>query len=338
MTENEFLQLAQQRFGYQPKPKAVITDPLDSLDGPTVRELLPDFLRNVAGNPRKTEHPLIDDILSQKLTLRDLQTRSGMTATDFAVAMQDSLAVLLTSKFALFSSDFNQFSRSIDAPNFKPLATATLSAAEPSEVFEGAELLTIKAKVTEGGRKGQLRSFGGKISFSRAIWETFGGELIESILAYANVFAQIEQRIVAETLEAATLTTATGSLNAAGLGVASKTLRSALNAAGQTCGLGIHCLMVPPALEATARQLRADMGQWPATIVVNSFLTSDTRFFAFANPVLSAPLIRLKLRYGGVPLIFTNKNEMALKAEFSMSHDVDYIIDSAVPGIVEVAP
>lgn len=338
MTHDEFLAEASRRFGYQQKPKAVIQDPLESLDGPTVKELLPDFLRNQVGNPRKVEHPLIDDILQQKLTLRDLQTRSGLTASDFAVAMQDSLAVLLVSKFGLFSADFSQYSRSVDAPNFKPLATATLSAAEPAEVFEGAELPTIKAKVTEGGRKGQLRSFGGKISFSRVVWETYGGELVEGILAYANVFAQIEQRIVAETLEAATLTSATASLSVAGLGVASKTLRSALNAAGQTCGLGIHCLVIPPALEATARQLRADMAGWPAFVVVNSFLTSDTRFFVFANPILSAPLLRLRLRYGGVPRIYLNKNEMALKAQFSFEHDVDYVIDSNVPGIVEVAP
>ena len=338
MTHDEFLAEASRRFGYRKPAKPVIQDPLDALDGPTVKELLPDYLRNQVGNPRKVEHPLIDDILQQKLTLRDLQTRSGLTASDFAVVMQDSLAVLLVSKFGLFSADFNQFSRSIDAPNFKPLATATLSAAEPAEVFEGAELPTIKAKVTEGGRKGQLRSFCGKISFSRAVWETYGGELVEGILAYANVFAQIEQRIVAETLESATLTTATGSLNAAGLGVASKTLRSALNAAGQTCGLGIHCLVIPPALEATARQLRADMGGWPAFVVVNSFLTSDVRYFAFANPVLSAPLLRLRLRYGGVPRIYTNKNEMALKAQFAFEHDVDYVVTPAVPGIVEVAP
>lgn len=340
MSAEEFEAEMFRRFGHRiPKKIAAdLDDPLDALSDPAViREMMADYFRAHIGiGDFRKYHPVLPFVLRERLSLADLRNRSGMTTGDFGAAMQTGIAELLVSKYQLFSGDFPKISRALPVTDFRKVELSTFNSEEPKEQVEDAPLTAIKAKVTEGARKGKLRTFGATISFSRVIWETFGDQLAQGILDYAAVFSGIEMRVIAETVEAASTPTASGSLNAAGLGSAAKAMRDDLNDAGAKCGLGIYSLMVPPALEATARQLRADMGGWPAHIVANQHLTSDSAFYCFADPALSAPLLRLQLRGAGEPKIYVNTRDF-MSVQFALQHDFDYLLSPAVPGIVKVS-
>lgn len=302
-----------------------------------LEDLLPDFFEAHQGRGNlKTRHPMVNAILRDSLSLGDLATRSGLSTADFAAVTTNALSGLMVSKFEPYLKTFETFSRGVNAANFKPQHHADVSTPEPAEAEQEGELKAIKATITEGARRGQLRVFGGRLGFSRQLWLTFGVELAEAVASYADVFAQIELRLVAEAIEAGSPPTASGGCTVAGLGAAAKVLRDDLNAAGQKCGLGAHCWMVPPALEATARQLRYGMGNWPANIVVNQFLTSDTTSFLFADPALSSPLWRYRLRDSGMPKLFANSKELWLKTEFVLSHEVDFVLSPTIPGLVKL--
>ena len=324
---------------YRRRPDLRPRDPFDvsTIQPDDLEDLLPDFFEAHRGaGDIKTRHPLINVILRENLSLSDLQTRSGLTTADFSAVTTNSLSHLMASRFEPYLTAFGLFARNINAPNFKTQHHASLDTAEPKEVVEDGELKPVTTTIVEGARKGQLRVFGGRLSFSRQLWLTFGAELAEAVAAHADVFAQIEMRLAAEAIEAGSPPTASGGCTATGLGNAAKVLRDDLNAAGQKCGLGAHCLMVPSALEATARTLQYGMGGWPAHLVVNPFLTSDSTTYLFADPALSAPLWRYRLRDAGRPNLYTNSRELWLKAEFAMTHEIDWVLTGTIPGLVKL--
>ncbi len=322
--------------GLGARPAGVSAADLDHLTPADLCELMPDYLRAGGAHSRKL-HPLAVELHKEKVTLGELRervTRSGMTSSDFSNVLAGGLKVLLISQFANYTADFRQIARDVPAPNYLPVQTVTLDFAEPPAASEDAPLDSLGVKVT-AGTAGQLTQYAGTISFSRQVWLTYGSDLLAGIQGYAAVYAAIEQRLIATLLEAATLTTAaTASLGLAGLEKVAKAMRvTEVNKAGQPCGLGIHALIVPAPLELTARTLRAAMDGFPAYIVVNPYLSSDTTWYAVANPSLSAKLLRLTLRDAAGPSIYMNDREVS-RMMFAVSWDVGYSL-SAMPGLIK---
>lgn len=213
-----------------------------------------------------------------------------------------------------------------------------LSVQEPGEVVDGGDFGPLKFKITEAARSGKLRQFGGKVKFSKAVWWSYGEMLSESITDFAGtVFSGIEMRLIAEMLEAASLTTVTSpALTAAGLQNAAA-MRAQLNGAGQKSNLSIASIIVPPALEMTAKTVRTSLDWAGLNIVINSELTSSERWYAVCNPIFSAPILRLQLRGAGVPRVYSSIRDSGLETgmAFAVDHSVDFVIASA-PGLVRV--
>lgn len=317
--------------------RAPATRPADDLDRLTpadVADCIGDYLRAQSGPTPRNCHPLVPGLLRERTTLLELKTRSGMTSGDFAGALSGGMKQLLITKFANYTADFRQIAADSPTVDFKPADTVTLDLAVPPEVPEDMELPTIPAKVT-AGTTGALKTYAGKLSFSRALWTTYGTEILAGIQEYAAIFSAIEQQLLAALLESATLTTATtAALALAGLEKVANAMRvTEVNKAGQPCGLGIHALIVPAALESTARSLRFSLGGYPAYIVVNPKLSSDSTWYAVANPTLSAKLLRLTLRNSSGPSVYMNDRQ-AERMEFAISHDVGYTL-SAQPGLIK---
>ncbi|MBK8184925.1 MAG: hypothetical protein IPK63_19370 [Candidatus Competibacteraceae bacterium] len=66
-------------------------------------------------------------------------------------------------------------------------------------------------------------------------------------------------------------------------------------------------------------------------------LTSDTTWYAVADPQLSAPVTRLVLQSSPNPRIYLNP--LIIEGfESAVQHDVDFVPLSGVPGIVKVSP
>jgi hypothetical protein len=305
------------------------------------RDLLPDFLRLTVnlGRPDRM-NPLAVQAYRDQLSLEQLQQRSGLTSSDFGTALEDALKVLLISTFEASNGDIDRVCRTADVANYKSINLPTLGLSTPTEFFEDSEFPSLKTEIVEGGRAGKLRQFGGKISFSKAVWSSLSSELMEGMLSYSrSIFPALEKQVLAQTLEAATWTTGSGALGVAGLEVAAKNLRNALSPAGQKCGLPISALILPSALEMTARTLREAMGWRELGLVVLPDLTSDTTWFAVCDPRLSAPLLRLKLGLlGGVPRIYSNQRGLVLGAQFAVEHSFDIVASPNVPGLVEMSP
>jgi hypothetical protein len=316
------------------EPDARPADPLAHLTPYDVRDCMGDYLRAQSGPLPRHHHPLVPALLRERVNLQELKTRGGMTTADFAGALGDGVKSLLVTKFANYTSDFRLIARDAPTVDFKPQDTVTLDLAAPGEVDDSVSLPALPVKVT-AGQSGVLKTYAGTMSFSRAIWTTYGVEILAGIQSYASVFAAVEQQIIAGLLQGATLTTsASSALTVAGLEKVAKAMRvTEKNEAGQPCGLGIHAVIVPAALEMTARTLRAAMDGYPAHIVINPFLSSDTTWFAVANPALSAKLHRLTLRNSSGPSVYMDGTQSE-RMRFAVSHDCGYSI-TAQPGIIK---
>ncbi len=317
------------------------TRSLDYLTDNDVFELLPDLLTLQAGRSLRADkaHPLALAAHKERMPLVGLRDAAGMTASDFSNALEDGLSQLLKSSFAPSNADVQRVSRTVEVQDFKEVDFPTISMEEPGEEAEDAnETAPLKMSITEGDRKGKLRTFSGKIRFARHVWMTWGTELAAAITDYSqSVFPGIERRLMAECLEAATWTTGTGSLGTTGLDVAAKALRDQLNGAGQKCGLPIAALIVPSKLEMTARATRELLGWRELGITVLPDLSSDTTWFAVADPQLSAPVARLVLQSSPNPRIYRNPRILE-GFEAAVQHDVDFVSLSGVPGVVEMSP
>lgn len=338
LSREEFEAELQRRFGYSAHKKPAVdidADPLDALsDKRTVAELLPDFFAaQVEDRPWRQWHPLLRPILNDRLSLQDIETRSGMSRSDFGNTMTSGIAELLGQRWKDLTADNDKICRTVPLDDYRQTNIGSFTIAEPVEVPEGLDIPKAKAAVTEAARQGRLRQFGAKFGFSRAAFMTWGENLVQQIIDFAPVFSQTEWRVVAETLEAGTITTsASSALSVAGFNSVASTMRNQLNAAGGKCNLPISAIVVPEQLEATALVLREALGQ-PFDVLVNCHLTSATTWYAFTDPKLSAPLLRLRLRGNSAPRLYSNFEDL-MKVEFALSHDFDYVL-SGTAGIVK---
>lgn len=314
---------------------------LDYLTGNDVFELLPDLLTMQSGRSLRADkaHPLALAAHKERMPLLGLRDAAGMTASDFGTALEVGLSQLLKSSFTPSNTDVQRVTKTIEVRDFKDVGFPTISMEEPGEEAEDAhETAPLKMSITEGDRKGRLRTFSGKIRFARHVWLTWGTELAAAITDYSqSIFPGIERRLLAECLEGATWTTGTGSLSIAGMETAATALRDQTNGAGQKCGLGIAALIVPSKLEMTARVVREGLGWRDLGITVLPDLTSDTTWYAVADPQLSAPVTRLVLQSSPNPRIYLNPRIIE-GFEAAVQHDVDFVPLSGVPGIVKVSP
>lgn len=332
MTQDEF-----ERELYRRRPDLRPTYRQPELTANDVYDLLPDFLRAQAGTRSATEHPLVERLIREKQTLHGIRSEAGMTAVDFLSAMANSLSQLSASRFEDANADIQKIVADTVVENYKSVALPTLSMPEPSEMSEESGFKQLKFVITESARSGKLRVFGGKVRFSKSVWTSYGEFLAGEIQAYTSVFSLIEQRLIAETLEAGSLTTATSApLTIAGLNKADNSLRDQTNGAGQKCNLSISAVVIPPELHCTARVVRAAL-DWPElAIIVNNSLTSATTWYAFANPQTSGALLRLKLRNAGVPVVYDSARESGPETgmSFALEHSVDFVLSGA-PGLIK---
>ena len=335
MSKEEFEAELQRRFGWKQKPKAVIQDPLEALDGPTVKELLPDLLRAVASRRNtRNEHPLIVPILRENLSLDGLRIRANMTLADFGSAMADSLSILVYQKFSTASTQLDKVVANVDLSNFKDHSLASLSVPEPPELIEESQAFdSMKFTISEAPAAGRLRSFGGRVSFSRSVWSSHGERLANEIPQFAaSVFAGIELRLLAELLEAqaGNIDSSTNGSSYGGLPEAAKTLRNQLNPAGAKANHALAAVIIPPELEIPFREYRQSLN-WPdLSIVVNSHLTSATTWYGVASPSAAPAILRLRLRGENSPRVVSVSDEYEVM-RFWMGYDVNFALSSESP-------
>lgn len=339
MTKDEFEAELQRRFGWKQPVKPVITDPLDNLSPDDVLDLLPDLLRAFSGRKNRTQHPLLPYIFRAELGLNQLREMSGMTASDFLSAMADSLSILALPRFESANADIAKCALDTDVSNFKSHELASLSMPAAPEAFYEDALPTLPFSIVEAPSRGKLRTFAGKVKFSKAIWSSYGEMLSSAISEYAGtVFPALELRLLAELLEGSTLAQTTQGTSYSGLDTAVKALRTQKNSAGQTCNYSLNAVVCPPDLECALRAARKSL-DWPGlSIVTNSYLTSPTTFFAMADPARSSAILRLKLRNGGVPRVYSSRNVPSLDSgvSFAVEHDVAFALSRPSPcGVVK---
>lgn len=329
MTHDEFLAEASRRFGYR-KP----AQPIESLDGPTVRELLPDLLRAFTGRKSRTQHPLLPYIFSQGLSLNQIYSRSGMTSSDFLSAMADSLSLLAIPRFESANADVAKCALDTDVANFKSHELASLNMPAVPETFENDELPILPFSIVEAPSRGKLRTFSGKVKFSKAVWSSYGEMLSAAISEYAGtVFPSLEMKLLAQLLEGSTLAETTQGSAYAGLDTAVKGLRTQANSAGQICNYALNTVLCPPDLECVLRAAREALGWQNLSIVTNSYLTSSTTFYALADPARSSAILRLRLRNAGVPRVYSSRNAPSLDSgvSFAVEHDIAFALSRPAP-------
>lgn len=300
-------------------------------------EMLPDYLRLSAGAPVRQSrlHPIAAAAYSERLSLQDLKMRSGMTSADFASGMESGLSQLMLTKFSARINEVQSISTTRYVDNFQETDFLAVSLSEPAEeATDNPDVPFLTTSISENVRTGQLRSFSGRLRFSRPVWKTWSTELMGAINEYgSSIFPGLERKVLTETLEAGTWTTGNGALSISSLNDAAKLLRNSTNDAGQKSNLPIYAIAIPTELEMTARSIRQTFG-WPdLKIVVLPDLTSATTWYAIADPSLSAPIIRLVLRASPDPRVYSNPR-LIEGAEFLVQHDFNFVEMSGVPGVV----
>lgn len=334
LSKAEFERQLVERFGWKQPVKPVITDPLDNLSPDDVRDLLPDLLRAFSGRKNRTQHPLLPYIFRQELSLNQIYSRAGMTASDFLSAMADSLSILALPRFESANADISKCALDTDVGNFKSHELASLSMPAVPETFENDELPTLPFSITEAPSRGKLRTFAGKVKFSKAIWSSYGEMLSAAISEYAStVFPALEMKLLAELLEGSTLAQTTQGTSYAGLDTAVKSLRTQKNSAGQTCNYALNTVLVPPDLEVAMRAAKESLGWQSLSVITNGYLTSPTTFFAMADPARSSAILRLKLRGEGAPKVYSSRNAPSLDSgvSFAVEHDVAFALSRPAP-------
>ncbi len=318
----------------------LFADPLDRMTPADIRELLPDLIRAAASRRNtRNEHPLVTPILREKLSLAQLREMTGMTTSDFLSAMTNGLSVLLVSRFEVANRDVQTVTAPVDLTDFKSTTLPHLALAAPTgPIPESVEFPTLGVTITEAPRSGQLRTYAGKVRFSKAVWASYGEQLSADLVDYAaNSISLIEMKLLAELLEAGTITTSSSSpLTTAGMNSVANLLRTTTNSASQLSNYGIFALIIPPELEMTARVLRTALG-WPdLKLVVCPNLTSATSWFALADPSRAPAILRLRLRGGGIPKLVSNARESGPETGMSVVviHDVDIALSGA-PGLIK---
>jgi hypothetical protein len=297
---------------------------------------LSDFLQMAAHRTINDPDPLAVSWRRAGLDIHQIRASVPLTTSDFAGAMESSQTALLRQTFADVSGDLAAVSRNLDLDNFKPTNLPALTFGSPGELPEDGAIHRLPVTITESETTGVLRSFGATVSFSKSVFVTYGAEIFDSLNSYATTFYLLELELLATLLESATLATKTSTaLSASNLGVAAAELRIQTNNAGQLANWPLAALIVPPLLEGPAYTALVTTG-WPLRIVVNPYLTSATTWYCLTRPELSAPILRLRLRNGGMPTLFVNtRRGIEEGAEFSLEHTVNYAI-GGMTGILKV--
>ncbi len=303
---------------------------------PDYQSALRDYLKLEVGRSIPNVEPLALEWHRNRaniLAVRNQVTESGaVTSSDFGDMLTDALSASLADEFNDVSGDIASIARPIGLPNYQPQNLAQIGIGQPLEVVEDEPLKKLPFEVSTPD-SGVLRQFGGKVSFSKPVWSVFAAEITRALEQYGRVFALNELQIIAQTIEAGSPPTGSGSLDGTGLGVASAALRRQTNAAGQIAATPLSGLLIPPDLEAAARKLRRDY-DWQFGLCVNPYLSSASVWYAF-GPATRSPLCRLTLR-NAKPSLYSRFME-APAAEFAISHDVNYVLLSDCAGVVKMS-
>jgi hypothetical protein len=317
---------------------------------------------NVSGRARRREYPAPVDIAAaltdyikmsrnhvadcepmarqwrrDGLDLHGIRSNSGMTTSDFGTALSSGAGELLQSRFHDLSADLLSITGAFALDNFKAKNFTALSFGTPPEIVEDAEPSRLPAGITQSATTGVLRSYGGKISFSYAVWSNHGGDLLASLQDCAGLFSLIEQSRLVEIIEAATIATSTSTgMTTAGLDKANQAIRSQSNTAGQIANLGIYAIITPPVLEFSAHTALQSAGLTGQVKVICLPLSVATAFYCVCDPSISAPLLRLSLRGSRGPKIILNGRRGVMEGvEFFATHDFNYFYSAATPGLIK---
>ena len=296
---------------------------------------LSDFLKLSAQRSVESPEPLAEDWRRDSLSLSEIRAATGLSSSDFGSIFESTLSGLLTEQFTDSSVDISVISRPFVMQNFLPKRLSTFELGAPSLMSEDENYPKLPVSVSESATPAQVRSYGAQISFSRSVFETLSGEIVEALSNYAASFSQLELGMIVELLESATLpTSASSELAAPGLAKASAALRVQTNGAGRIGNYPLKNIVVPPALETTAHTLKRDSGM-DFNVVVLPGLSSTTSWFGVTDSARS-PILRLQLRNGGAPKLYRNPNRGDIEgAEFAVSHSIGFSLAGDGLGIVK---
>lgn len=295
-----------------------------------------DYLRLLIGRRVQSPEPLARSWFTDGWDFQQVRAATGMSSADFGTVLGEGLGVLLQEAFGDARQGIDAVARTVELPDYKPASLAQVGIAAPPEYFEEAGPANRLPFEVSDGETGVLRSFGGRLAFSKPTASVYSAEIARAVAGYGEVFALLELQILASTLEASSPATGSGSLDATGLATAAAALRAQTNASGQVANLPLSGLLVPPALETAAHTLRVDSGM-QFQIEVNPFLSSSSVWYA-VGPASGSPITRLVLRGSSDPRAYVNPNRgQESGPEYAAYHDFNYLIQTALPGLVKMS-
>lgn len=296
---------------------------------------LSDFLKLSAQRTVESPEPMAQGWLRDGLSLSEIRGVTGLSSADFGSIFESTLSGLLTGSFGDASADILAISRPYQMQNFLPKKISVLELGAPDLMSEDECYPRLPVAVVESPVPAQIRQYGAVVSFSRPVYETLAGEIMEALANYAASFTQLELQLITELLEASTLpTSASSELAAPGLAKASAALRTQTNGTGRIGNYPLKVVVVPPELESAAHTLKRDSGM-DFNVVVLPGLSSTTSWFGVTDSARS-PILRLQLRGGGAPKLYRNpRRSEAEGSEFAVSHSIGYSLAGDGLGIIQ---
>lgn len=288
------------------------------------RAAITDYLRLAARQPISDPEPMSRDWIRDGLNLNEIQVRSGLSSSDFSSVMESSLTGIIGEQFADAAQDIQRISRPYTMINYRPKRLSLFELGAPELMPEDEEYPKLPVKIVESTAPAKVESYGMQISFSRAIFETLGAEILQSLSDYAASFSTLETDLITQLLENSTLpTSASSGLDATGLAKCTAALRLQSNSAGRVANYSLANLISPPPLEMAAYALKQSTGM-DFGVVVLPGLSSASTWFGIASSERS-PILRLNLQGGGKPRVYRNKKLGDIEgAQFAISLDVGF--------------
>lgn len=295
-----------------------------------------DYLRLLIGKQVKSPEPLARSWMTDGYDFAQVRAATGMTSSDFGSVLEAGLGVLLQESFGEARQGIDAVSRTVELPDYKPASLGQVGIAAPREYFEEAGLANRLPFEVSDGESGVLRTFGGRVAFSKPVASVYSAEIARAVAGYGEVFALLELQIMAAVLEASSPATGSGNIDTTGIAVATTALRNQTNASGQKVNLPISALLVPPELEVNANAIKVLTGMNYA-VVVNPFLTSSSVWYA-VGPATASPITRLILRGSPLPRAYINPNRgQESGPEYAAYYDFNFLIQTALPGLVKMS-
>lgn len=296
---------------------------------------LSDYFRMANGRRVQNAEPMARDWTRDGLNIGQVRAATSLTASDFNAIMDESLGVLMAERFGETAQSIAAITRIMELPSYKKASLAEVGIAIPPEIFE--ETHTNNRLPFEVGESSDavLREFGGRVAFSRPLWLTYGAEIGQAVANHGEVFGLLEMQLLAEVLEAGNPDTVAGvhDIDVTNLEVACAALRNQVNASNQKCNHPLSAILCPPSMEVSAYKVRRDTGM-DFQVVANPYLSSTTAWYGF-GPASASPLVRLVLRGGGKPKLYSNPRRKEQGAEFAVEHSCNFLLLSA-PGVVKL--